>query len=146
MVLIRCAAIVFAFATPALAGEGVRPGRYEVIYRLEVPHVERFAVDAVASICVAPPAGNPRTLPVLSPNNPLSVCPARNARIAGGMLSYDIYCPGRRNDRSEAHAVFALGPDRFAGRIHMKMGGKNMTFVEVQSGRRTGNCDLARIR
>jgi hypothetical protein len=143
MVLIRSAAVLLALATSASAGEGVRPGRYEVTYRLEVPHVERYAVDATADVCVAPAAGALRTLPVLSPNNPLSACPARDARIAGDALVFDIFCPGRRNDRAEAHAVFALGPDRFEGRIHMKMGGKNMTFVEVQSGRRTGNCDLA---
>ena len=139
----RFAAILIALVSPASAEEGIRPGRYEVIYRLEVPHVEQYAMDFAASICVAPPVGGPRTLPVLSQNNPLSACPASNARVGGGELVYDVFCPGRRNDRSEAHAVFTLRADGFQGRVHMKMGGKNMTFVEVQTGRRTGNCDLA---
>jgi hypothetical protein len=128
----------------AQAGELMLPeaGAYRVIYRLEVPHVERFAIDASVTVC----AGSRAMIPVvLSGNNPLSRCPARNVVRTESRLSFDIVCPGRPNDRSEAKAFYTLHPGGIQGRIAMVMGGKNMTFVEVQSWRHIGACDrLAR--
>jgi hypothetical protein len=121
---------------PAYAG-GFEPGSYEVTYRLEVPHVERFAVDQTVRICVTE---HQQALPVLSSNNPLASCPARNIRLDAATLSFDVLCPGRRYERSEAHALFKVSRNSFEGRIKMIMGGKNMTFVEVQRGRRIGSC------
>jgi hypothetical protein len=130
--------LLFA-AAPSHAAT-MEPGAYRVTYRLEVPHVEQFAIDMVTTLCAREPL--PR---VLSGNNPLAHCPARNIRRQGDDLSFDIVCPGRRNDSARAAAVFTLKPGRLEGRIHMVMGGKNMTFVEVQSWRRIGACDrLAR--
>jgi hypothetical protein len=124
---------------PAYAG-GLEPGSYEVSYRLEVPHVERFAADQTARICVTE---HQQALPVLSSNNPLTKCPAQNIRLDTATLSFDILCPGRRYERSEARAQFKLSHGAFEGRIHMIMGGKNMTFVEVQRGRRIGSCQAS---
>ena len=122
------------------AAAGLEPGAYEVTFRLEVPPVERYATDATVRVCVR--AGT-TSLPVLSANNPLRFCPAENVRVTGNRLGYDILCPGRRNDRSQAHAEFHLAAGGFTGRIAMVMGGKNMTFTEVQQGRRVGACAVA---
>jgi Na+-translocating ferredoxin:NAD+ oxidoreductase RnfG subunit len=133
----RLAATAFLLFAPCAGAEkpaAMTQGMYRVTYRLEVPHVERFATDAETTVC----AGSaPR---VLSGNNPHSQCPARNLERAGNHLMFDIVCPGRSNDRAQAHAVFTVAPDRLDGRIHMVMGGKNMTYVEVQSWRRIGGC------
>lgn len=119
----------------------LRGGAYEVTYRLEVPHVERYAMDFSTRICVPEAkAGSPAELPVLSQNNPLAKCPASAIRIAGESLSFEIVCPGRRYEAARAEAHYKLSPGGFHGRIHMVMGGKNMTFVEVQTGRRIGGC------
>ncbi|NJM29217.1 MAG: DUF3617 family protein [Rhizobiales bacterium] len=130
------AAALLLLANPAFAG-GFEPGSYEVTYRLEVPHVERFATNRTARICVTE---HRQSLPVLSSNNPLARCPARNIRRDAAALTFEILCPGRPYERSEARAQFKLSDGAFEGRIHMIMGGKNMTFVEVQRGRRIGNC------
>ena len=120
----------------------LQDGSYEVKVRLELPNVVNWAADKTTTICVANADGtNDRPLPVLSTNNPLAKCPARNVRREGATLSFDIVCDGRGAAR--AHAVYTLMPGAFAGRIAMVMGGKNMTMTEVQAGRRIGSCDPA---
>jgi hypothetical protein len=117
-------------------------GSYEVTFRLELPHVESWAVDKTTTICV-PHAGatDAAPLPVLSGNNPLATCPARNIERYGAMLRFDIVCDGR--NAAKARAVYTLAPHAFKGRIAMVMGAKNMTMTEVQVGRRIGSYDLA---
>jgi hypothetical protein len=120
----------------------LQAGSYDVTYRLELPHVERWAVDRTRTICVAAAgAAGTAPLPVLSGNNPLATCPSRNIRREGATLRFDIVCEGRNAAR--AHAAYTLMPDGFKGRIAMVMGAKNMTMTEVQVGRRVGSCDLA---
>lgn len=132
--------------TPAAWGDQanipLQGGSYEVTYRLEVPHVEQWARDSTVRICVRNLKGVAGVaLPVLSLNNPLSKCPARNIRLTGDNLSFEIKCDEREGAR--ARALYQLKPQGFQGRIAMVMGGKNMTFVEVQSGHRIGSCNLA---
>lgn len=120
---------------------GLTGGAYDVTYRLEVPHVERFAVDFRRQICLPETAmGRPVALQVLSANTPFATCPVADLILSDGTLRYEIICPGRAYQAARAKAVFAIAHNRFSGRIHMIMGGKNMTFVEVQSGRRVGDC------
>lgn len=117
-------------------------GSYEVTFRLELPHVESWAVDKTTTICL--PHGGATSnvpLPVLSGNNPLAKCPARNIQRDGDTLKFDIVCEGR--NAAKARAVYALTPSGFKGRIAMLMGAKNMTMTEVQVGHRVGRCDLA---
>jgi len=117
-------------------------GSYEVTFRLEIPHVENWAVDKTRTICVPTASGaGDVALPVLSGNNPLATCPVHNIRREGTMLRFDIACPGRNAAR--ATAVYTLMPHAFKGRIAMVMGAKNMTMTEVQVGHRIGSCDLA---
>jgi Protein of unknown function (DUF3617) len=81
---------------------------------------------------------------VLSENNPLGKCPAANAREDGDTLTFDIKCPG--GNAAIASAAYTLLGDRFSARITMKMGGKNMTMTETQTGRRTGDCQATAPR
>jgi hypothetical protein len=115
----------------------LEPGAYRVSYRLEVPHVERFARDTETTLC-ADRAMPPR---VLSPNNPLAHCPIGRVELGEKGFSFEIRCPGRLNDSARATAAYRWNTNRLEGRIEMVMGGKNMTFVEVQSWRRIGGCD-----
>ena len=80
-------------------------------------------------------------MPVLSANNPFDQCAATNVTTGDATLAYDIVCPGR--DAARAHAVYALAPGTFAGRVAMVMGAKNMTMTEVQHARRIGDCEPA---
>jgi hypothetical protein len=120
----------------------LQDGAYEVKVRLELPNAVNSAAAKTTTICVANAEGTgDRPLPVLSDNNPLAACPAKNVRREGAILSFDIECAGR--DGARARAVYTLTPRRFEGRIAMVMGGKNMTMTEVQAGRRIGSCDPA---
>lgn len=118
-------------------------GAYEVKFRLELPHVEEWAVDKIRTICLPDADGAfDAPLPVLSGNNPLAKCPASNVRRDGTTLRFDIVCEGRNAAR--ARAVYSLASSAFKGRIWMVMGAKNMTMTEVQVGHRIGSCDMAR--
>ncbi len=127
-----------AQAEPAL----LRTGSYEITARLELPHVERWAIDHVAMVCLAPGAAGPE-IPILvvSGNNPFAKCAAVNFVNNGATLEYDIVCPERGSAR--AHATYTVLSDAFSGRVAMVMGAKNMTMTEVQHARRIGDCGAA---
>lgn len=134
-------AVVGLLASGAEAGEDkvlLQDGSYEVKIRLQIPNVWNWTADKTATICVRDGAVDDTPFAVLSGNNPLANCPARNVRRNGANLSFDILCEGR--DAARARAVYTLMPRDFTGRIAMVMGGKNMTMTEVQVGRRLGAC------
>jgi len=140
---------VIALAIPGLLGasalagpqepEVLRPGQYQVTVRVELPHIEDTGVATkVDSICVTDASIGRHGLPALSGLNPLRKCPASNVLQKGGTLSFDIVCPG--NDAAVGAARYTVQADRFDGAIAVRMGGKNMTMIERQTGRRVGNC------
>jgi hypothetical protein len=117
-------------------------GSYAITIRLELPHLERWAIDKTTTVCLSGrAAGGQIPIPILSANNPYAACTAANLAIDHGKLEYDVLCPGR--DAAKAHATYLLGADHFAGRVAMVMGGKNMTMAEVQHARRVGACNSA---
>lgn len=118
----------------------LQPGAYEITYRLELPHVDLAEPGRRAAICiVASTADLTQGLGAVSDNNPLARCQSEDARrTREGALAFTIVCPGANAARGEA--VYQLQGDRFEGRIAMRMGGKNMTMTETQSGNRTGTC------
>jgi hypothetical protein len=118
-------------------------GSYAITTRLELPHLERWAIDKTRTICLAgPAAGGQLPIPILSANHPYATCATANLVIDHGRLDYDILCPGR--DSAKAHATYLLGADQFVGRVAMVLGGKNMTMTEVQRARRLGDCGVGR--
>jgi hypothetical protein len=130
------AAGTFCFAATA---SGLEPGEYEVSVGLELPHVEDTGVVKVTRICVTESDNGTHGLVVLSDNNPLGRCPASNVREGGGTLIFDIICPG--GNAAVGSARYTLRARDFDGVITMKMGGKNMTMIERQSGHRAGSCE-----
>jgi hypothetical protein len=144
----RAALLIAVAGLPAGAAQADPPllqdGSYEVVFRLELPHLERWAIEKTVTICVAGARPDAIPLPVLSDHHPFATCLARNIRRDGAGLSFDIVCGGR--DAAKAHAGYSLAPGAFSGRIAMTMGAKNMTMTEVQRGRRLGSCDHAGLR
>jgi hypothetical protein len=129
---------------PVTSAEGPLPqgGSYELTARLELPHLERWAVDKTTSVCLPKVrSGDELPIPVVSANNPFAKCTAANLTADGRKLEYDIVCPGR--GAAKAHAIYILSADTFSGRVAMVMGGKNMTMTEVQRARRIGECGSA---
>ena len=123
----------------AAAGEEALPGpgAYEVAVRLELPHLADATATRALRLCLAEGEAPAR---VLSDNNPLARCPATNRVREGGVLTFDVACPGR--NAATGTARFALAPGLARGRIDMRMGGKNMTMTESQVWRRSGPCDV----
>jgi hypothetical protein len=116
---------------------GLQPGEYEVTVRLELRHVEMTALK-VTTICVSGDNTGTRGLVALSENNPLARCPAPNVRQDGHTLTFDIICPG--GNQGVGSARYTIARQRFTGVVAMKMGGKNMTMTERQTGHRVGDC------
>ena len=120
-------------------------GSYEITARLELPHLERWAVDKTTVICLPPSAGDDKIpIPIVSANNPFAKCSAANLTAKTPKLEYDIVCPGR--GAAKGHAIYTLSNDTFSGRVAMVLGAKNMTMTEVQQGRRIGNCNPWALR
>jgi hypothetical protein len=118
-------------------------GSYAITIRLELPHLERWAIDKTTTICLSGhAAGGHIPIPILSANNPYATCAAANLVIDHGKLEYDVLCPGRGS--AKAHATYLLAADHFAGRVAMVLGGKNMTMAEVQRAQRVGDCSSPR--
>ncbi len=125
-------------------GEGSLPvGSYALTTRLELPHLERWAIDKTTTVCLdGHAAASQIPIPIMSANNPYAACAAANLVLDHGRLDYDVLCPGR--DSAKAHATYVLGADQFVGRVDMVLGGKNMTMTEVQRAHRLGDCSARR--
>jgi hypothetical protein len=123
------------------AGSATLPdGAYEVVSRLELPHVERWAIDQITNICItAARRAEGVPIPVLSANNPFAECAAANFVADGASIEYDIVCPGRAS--AKAHASYRLEQPGFTGRVAMVMAAKNMTMTEIVRARRVGDCE-----
>jgi hypothetical protein len=121
----------------------LQAGLYDITYSLELPHLESWAIDKTATLCLRDAGHSAPVLPVLSDNTPFADCVAKHIVFDGAKLSYDIVCAGR--DSAKAHANYIVASGAFRGRVAMVMGAKNMTMTETQVGRRRGSCDLAGV-
>ena len=116
----------------------LQPGEYRVTIGLQLPHMEGVAGAEVHTICVRAGDTGTHGLVALSDHNPLRQCPASNVLQSRDGLRFDIVCPG--SDAAVGTAQYTMQAHRFDGAITVKMGGKNMTMTERQSGRRVGYC------
>ena len=92
----------------------LQDGSYEIAFRLELPHLERWAVDKETTACVSESNGRPGALPpILSDNNPFAGCAAKNVDQDESSLTFDIVCAGR--DAAKAKATYRLAPGGFPG-------------------------------
>src|SRR5262249_40261994 len=65
-------------------------GSYEITDRLELPHLERWAVDKTTIICLPPSLDDKLPIPIVSANNPFAKCRVANLMTANSKLEYDI--------------------------------------------------------
>lgn len=129
-------------AQPAPAEERLpQSGSYEITARLELPHLERWAVDKTTVTCLPASLSDDKLpIPIVSANNPFARCSVANLTTQTPKLEYDIVCPGR--GAAKGHAIYIISEDTFSGRVAMILGAKNMTMTEVQQARRIGDCSL----
>lgn len=123
------------------ADEGLlHDGLYEVAVTYDMGATEDLTARQTTRVCLmAGDANGVHGLTVLTKSQPVAACPIKNVGQQGEVLTFDIVCEG--TDAGRASAVFSLEQQAFEGRIAIRMGGKNMTMREAQSGRRVGDCD-----
>ena len=134
------ALVVVMSPGPGTASEArLEPGRYDFEVRLELPHLSAADATKHVTICVDDTADPATALRVLSTNTPLGDCPVQGRVITSNTVHFEVACKGL--NAAKGSAEFQIGQDRLQGRIAMKMGGKNMTMTEHQTGRRVGPCN-----
>ena len=135
-------AIALAMTLTSASGDErtLLDGSYEIKFRLELPHVERWAIEQTAMICLSDVVAgeNAIPIPVLSANTPFAKCAATNLVVESNSIEYDVVCPGRGS--AKAHARYVVDSYGFRGRVAMVMAAKNMTMTEVVLARRIGAC------
>lgn len=121
------------------ADSSIKDGLYEVSVMLDMGATEDLNARKTVEVCVrSDAAGGAHGLFLLTNNIQLASCPIRNVSETVQSLNFDIICDGI--DAGRASAIYTFENDSFEGHIAMRMGGKNMTMRETQSGRRIGDC------
>lgn len=137
--LVLSALCALAISPHEALAEGLRDGLYRVSVVLDMGQLEDLNARKTTDICVhADAAGGVHGFFLLTENVQLAHCPVKNVVDGEKQLTFDIICDGI--DAGRASAIYTLEPDAFEGRYTMRMGGKNMTMREAQSGHRIGNC------
>lgn len=139
----RVAACALACVYPLTCEAGtLRDGFYEVAVSLDMGVLEDLNARKTEHVCVKASAPDgAHGLFLLTGFQQLANCPVKNVVENSNTLSFDIICDGI--DAGRASATYTLEPDAFEGRFSIRMGGKNMTMREAQSGKRVGECPSA---
>ena len=117
----------------------IQAGLYKVDVRLLLPFLDDKTGHQTVSVCIRNTTDKlVDEFNVLSRNTPFGHCLKREIVQTRNKLSFRYQCKDR--GAATADAEFELNGTSFVGKISMKMGGKNMTMTELQSGRKTGEC------
>lgn len=138
---------MFRFGTAAVlctiawAGIAAQPGAYDVTARTEMPNLEenlRYATTRERRCLHAHELAS--VFPVLQ-HPSLEGCKLAEESRHGDAIRYRLVCanPGV----ATGAASLDSGPDRVAGVLEVKMGGKNMRFAQRVEAVRRGECEPA---
>jgi hypothetical protein len=122
----------------ARAAEGLRPQLYDVTTETVMPHLEenlRYAVTHEER-CLGE-SQLATAFPVLS-HPALAGCLLEPARVGAGVLAYDLVCEGAQG--TTGGATWELSERRLSGTLHVRLGGKNMTFDQRITATLRGAC------
>jgi hypothetical protein len=135
--ILRATAALLSLASSSAAA--LEPGSYEITAQTVMPHLEealRYATtrerrclneDDLASV-----------FPILS-HDSLAGCRLGDAHRNGTTLLYSLACASPQTATGVAR--LDATPDRIAGSLEIKMGGKNMTFSQRIDAVRRGDCE-----
>lgn len=127
--------------TIAWAGNAAEPGAYDITARTEMPHLEeslRYATTRERRCLHAHELAS--VFPVLQ-HPSLEGCKLAEESRHGDATRYLLVCASR--GVATGAAWLNGGPDRVAGVLEVKMGGKNMTFAQRVEAVRRGECEPA---
>jgi hypothetical protein len=129
-------ALLFLLGALAWSSAGaVEPGRYEIVARTEMPHLEeslRYATTRERR-CLKSDEPAAAMFPILQ-HPSLEGC-----TLAGERPRYRLVCATPQVATGSAR--LDEGPGRIAGVLEIKMGGKNMTFAQRVEAVRQGECE-----
>lgn len=114
------------------------PTFYEVTTEIGMPHLEenlRYATTHEHR-CVTRGALF-TAFPILT-HPALKSCQLKNPTSQSDLLSYVLVCDG--NHGTTGTAIWHVGPQRLRGTLHVKLGGKNMTFYQRITAVSHGQC------
>lgn len=139
-----CAAIAIGVAL-AIAAEvsraqahDLKPGLYAVDVVVTYPNLTNPLDQRTVEVCLSPAILEAhRGFRILS-DVPQASCPAIPICFGNGRAGFQSICPGENS--GEAVGEFTFRTQRFSGVVRMKLGGKNMTLIERQSGIWIGPC------
>jgi hypothetical protein len=118
--------------------EALEPGRYEILARTEMPHLEESLRYATTRERRCLRADEPASLFPILQHPSLEGCSLVDARRHGSTLRYRLACASP--EVASGSAQLDEGPGRIAGVLQIKMGGKNMTFAQRVEALRQGEC------
>ncbi len=126
----------------AWGAESFSPGLYDVTTETGMPHLEeglRYAVTHEAR-CLAY-QDFPTAFPVLK-HPSLGGCRLGQEKREADRVTYVLACDGGHG--TTGSAAWELGEDRITGTLHVKLGGKNMTFYQRLIATPRGKCAPSR--
>lgn len=114
------------------------PGFYKIKVTVELPNVIDPAHEVLVTRCITRDDLLRHDPFKIESDTPLANCRRTPICMSGAKAGFQVICDGGTGGM--ANARFTLSKSRFMGTIDMNMGGKNMTVVERQAGRRVGDC------
>jgi hypothetical protein len=122
-------------AAASACAAAIEPGRYEIVARTEMPHLEESLRYATT-----------RERRCLRGDEPGSIFPIlhhpslEGCALVGERPHYSLVCASP--EVATGSARLDEGPRRIAGVLEVKMGGKNMTFAQRIEAVRQGPCEM----
>jgi hypothetical protein len=120
------------------SAQAVEPGRYEIVARTVMPHLEeslRYATTLEQRCLRTPQLAS--VFPILH-HPSLEGCKLGDERRHGDTILYRLLCTSPQV--ATGNARLDAGPGRITGILEIKMGGKNMTFAQRIELVRLGQC------
>lgn len=142
----RALKAIFWTLTPgalAFASQALPPHLYDVTTETALPHLEenlRYSITHEKR-CLAQPDLR-IAFPILR-HPALAGCSLDHETSARDRISYVLTCEGGHGTTGDA--VWEIGERSITGILHVKLGGKNMTFHQRLIAERIGECADARM-
>jgi hypothetical protein len=137
-------AIAVSMGALALAAqEALPPALYEITTETGMPHLEeslRYSTTHERR-CLGEPELLSDAFPILS-HVSLQGCRLDQESRQSDTVSYLLVCDGGHG--TTGHATWELGAHEITGTLHVRLGGKNMTFYQRVTAVPVGKCEVTR--
>jgi hypothetical protein len=133
-----CIAAITLTFVPAAASDAPTSGLYDITVETSMPHLEenlRYTIEREQRCLKAEEVLT--IFPILR-HRSLDGCKLGNELRHDSVSTLTLMC--RTGDATRGHASWRLDTRHLAGRLDVKLGGKNMTFYQRATLERVGDC------